>query len=58
MFISKLYSRILAQEFRSDAFQFIVPLNKIQKLKLKKEIDLRDQFFIEDSAGIDLDIEV
>lgn len=58
MFISKLYSRILAQEFRPDVFQLIVPLNKIQKLKLKKEIDLRDQFLIEDSAGIDLDIEV
>ena len=58
MFISKLYSRILAQEFRPDDFQLIVPLSKLQKLKLKKEIELQDQFFVEDSAGIDLDIEV
>ena len=58
MFISKLYSRILAQEFRPDDFQLIVSLSKLQKLKLKKEIGLQDQFLVEDSAGIDLDIEV
>jgi hypothetical protein len=58
VFISKLYSRILAQEFAPDNFQLIVPLNKIQKLRLKKTIDLQDRFLIEDSAGIDLDIEV
>lgn len=58
IFISKLYSRILAQEFSSDEFQLIVPLNKIQKLKLRKEIDLHDQFLVEDSTGIDLDIEI
>ena len=58
VFISKLYSRIFAQEFRPDDFQLIVPLSKLQKLKLKKEIDLQDQFLVEDSAGIDLDIEV
>lgn len=58
IFISKLYSRILAQEFSSDEFQLIVPLNKIQKLKLRKEIDLQDQFLVEDSTGIDLDIEI
>ena len=58
MFISKLYSRILAQEFRPDDFQLIVSLSKLQKLKLKKEIELQDQFLVEDSAGIDLDIEV
>ncbi len=57
-FISKLYSRILAQEFKPDHFRLIVPLNTIHKLKLKKEIDLQDRFLLEDSAGIDLDIEV
>lgn len=58
IFISKLYSRILAQDFHKDNFQFIVPLSKIQKFKLKKEIDHHDQFLVEDSSGIDLDIEV
>lgn len=57
-FIYKLYSRIIAHDFHQDNFKFIVPLSKIQKFKLKKEIAHHDQFLVEDYAGIDLDIEV
>ena len=57
-FISQLYSRIIAQNFQPDDFQFIVPLSKLQKFKLGKEIDTCDQFLIEDSAGVNLDNEV
>ena len=58
MFIAKLYSRILAQNFPSDGFRFTVPLSKVQKLKLKREIDANEQFLLEDSQGINMDIEV
>lgn len=58
IFISKLYSRILAQDFPRDNFRYVVPLSKVQKLKLKKEICTNDWFLIKDSEGTDLDIEV
>ena len=57
-FIAKLYERLIAQEFQPDTFQFVVPLGKVQKFKLKKELGAKELFLLEDSAGIDLDIEV
>ncbi len=58
-FISLLYSRIVAQDFLQDNFQFVVPLSKVQKLKLKKEINKSDcYYFIDESDGENLDIEI
>ena len=58
IFISVLYKRIQANDFQTDNFQFIVPLSKVQKFKLKKKLSDEELPLIEDNEGMCLDVEL
>lgn len=57
-FISKLYNNINALYYNSNGIKFTVPLTKVQKFKLKNFLDEKDNIFICDIPGENIDIEI
>ena len=55
-FISELYENILAGYYRADGIAFAAPITAVQRFKLRKSLDAQEYVFIENIAGIDLDI--
>ena len=55
-FISELYENILAGHYHADGIAFAAPITAVQRFKLRKSLDAQEYVFIENIAGIDLDI--
>ena len=55
-FIKKLYDSIIDGNYQSGEIEFRVPLSKVQLYKLKKILTEKENIFIENIAGRNLDI--
>jgi hypothetical protein len=56
LFIKDLYKRIIAAKFKNSHIKFTPPLSKVQISKLKKEITIQENVFLEQTGNIDLNI--
>ena len=57
-FINKLHNDILKGKFIMAGIEFIVPLSKVEKYKLKKKLNDNEEIFITDIIGEDLSIDL
>jgi len=57
-FIEKLYNAIMNRKYCVDKIEFKVPLSKVQLYKIKKVLEKRENIFIENIEGINLNIDL
>ena len=57
-FINKLHDDILKGKFVIGGIEFIVPLSKVEKYKLRKKLNDDEVIFITDITGKDLRIDL
>ena len=56
--IKKLHDEILKGKFVKERIEFIVPLSKVEKWKLRKKLNDNEEIFITDIIGEDLSIDL
>lgn len=56
--LKKMLNKINNLEFISNNIKFDIPLTKIQKFKISKVLNEKDNVFICDISGEDINIEV